>query len=168
MSARVPPALHRIKTSVAVLMKPRVSRLGPASHRIKTQQRLRWSHVSTDWILRRTGLKPLNGDDVATCENISFCDTSEQNSADDVAGDVSVTWQVTRTLTVRRCWRGGSTRPVLQKPGEDGAWRAYGALVRVGSLDVGACRRVRACRSSVLRRVFNSRFFWLSSTRWYV
>jgi hypothetical protein len=79
-----------------------------------------------------------------------------------------VTCQVTRTLTVRMCWRGGSARPVLQNPGEDGAWRAYGALVRVGSLDVGACGRVRACRTSVLRRVFNSGFVRLSSTRWYV
>jgi hypothetical protein len=26
----------------------------------------------------------------------------------------------------------------LQKPGEDGAWRAYGALVRAGMQDVGS------------------------------
>ena len=50
-----------------------------------------------------------------------------------------MTWLFDRTglLTGRLTWRVNPTR--LQKPGEEGAWRAYGALVRVGSLDVGAC-----------------------------
>ena len=42
-------------------------------------------------------------------------------------------------LTVRLADVAGQTRPVLQKPGGEGAWRAYGALVRVGSASVGAC-----------------------------
>jgi len=32
----------------------------------------------------------------------------------------------------------------LQKPGEDGAWRAYGALVRVGARGQSGRRRVLA------------------------
>jgi hypothetical protein len=68
------------QNSVAVLMKPRGSRWWPESHWINTQEWSWFNHMSTDWILRRTGLKPLNGDDVATCQNISFCDTLEQNS----------------------------------------------------------------------------------------
>ena len=46
---------------------------------------------------------------------------------------------MTWTLTVRLADVAGQTRPVLQKPGEEGAWREYGASVRVGSLGVGAC-----------------------------
>ena len=81
-----------------------------------------------------------------------------------MAGDVAGDADVDRTAVLT--WRVSPTR--FAEAGEDGAWRAYGALVRMGSLGVGACWRVRACRTSVLRRVCNSGFFRLSSTRWYV
>ena len=38
----------------------------------------------------------------------------------------------------------GQPDPFLQKSGEDGAWRAYGALVRVGARGQSGRRRVWA------------------------
>jgi len=74
-------------------------------------------------------------------------------------------------MTVQNCWRGwcrgGSTRFSYRNLGEEDAWSACSALVRVGSAVVGECWRVRACRTSVLRRVFTSGFGSSSSTRWY-
>ena len=49
-----------------------------------------------------------------------------------MAGDVAVDAGADRTDVMT--WRVSPTRFA-----EDGAWRVYGALVHVGSLDVGAC-----------------------------
>jgi len=84
--------------------------------------------------------------------------------SDDVADDCAelLAWLMTG------CLRGGSTRFTCRQSGEDDAWRAWREWSRVGSAVVGACWCVRSCRTSVLRRVFNSGFVRLSSTRWYV
>ena len=83
---------------------------------------------------------------------------------DDVADDCAglLAWLLTG------CLRGGSTRFSCRQSGEDDAWRAWREWSRVGSAVVGACWRVRACRTSVLRRVFTSEFVSSCSTRWYV
>ena len=84
--------------------------------------------------------------------------------SDDVADDCAelLAWLMTG------CLRGGSTRFTCRQSGEDDAWRAWREWSRVGSAVVGACWSVRSCRTSVLRRVCNSGFVRLSSTRWYV
>jgi hypothetical protein len=51
--------------------------------------------------------------------------------------------------------------------GEEDAWLACGALVRVGILLSGACWRVRACPTSEFCAVFTSGFISSSSTQWY-
>ena len=97
--------------------------------------------MSTDWILRRTGSKPLNGDDVSTCQNISFCDTSEQNSGDDVALDADVdrtdvmTWRVspTRFAEAGRRWSVARVRRVGAR-GQSGRRSVW---ARAGMQDVG-------------------------------
>jgi hypothetical protein len=94
----------------------------------------------------------------------SFADVACDDWSDDVADDCAelLAWLMTG------CWRGGSTRFSCRQSGEDDAWRACREWSRVGSAVVGACWRVRACRTSVLRRVFSSEFVSSSSTRWYV
>ena len=93
----------------------------------------------------------------------SFADVSDDWS-DGVADDCAelLAWLMTG------CWRGGSTRFSCRQSGEDDAWRVWHEWSRVGSVVVGACWRVRACRTSILRRVFSSEFLSSSSTRWYV
>jgi len=51
--------------------------------------------------------------------------------------------------------------------GEEDAWLACGALVRVGSLLSGACWRVQACPTSEFCTIFTSGFVSSSSTQWY-
>jgi hypothetical protein len=60
---------------------------------------------------------------------------------------------------------GGSTRFGCRNSGEDDAWSAW---ARVGNAVVGACWRVRSCRTSVLHQVFTSGFVSSSYTQWYV
>jgi hypothetical protein len=51
--------------------------------------------------------------------------------------------------------------------GEEDAWLACGALVRLGSLLSSACWRVRACSPSDFDAIFTSGFVSSSSTQWY-
>ena len=51
---------------------------------------------------------------------------------------------------------------------EAGRGRSVACVRRIGARGQSGRRRVQACRTSVLRRVLNSGFVRLSSTRWYV
>ena len=51
---------------------------------------------------------------------------------------------------------------------EAGRRRSVACLRRIGARGQSRRRRVRACRTSVLLRIYTSGFFWLSYTRWYI
>jgi hypothetical protein len=65
-------------------------------------------------------------------------------------------------ILIRVIWYSGR----VCHSGEEDAWLACGALVRMGNHLSGACWRVRACPTSEFYAVFTSGFVSSSSTQW--